>query len=420
VSGSIFISYRRDDQPGFAGRLYDWLGREFPKNQLFMDVDNIPAGVDFVDYLAEQVNACDVLLALIGPDWRGERQPDGTYRIDRDDDFVRVEIDAALKGGKLVIPVLVGQTRMVSAPELPASLKSLARRNAVRVTHERFRTDFEGLIPRLKAALETMKEKPPPAPPPPPPPPPAEAAPSVAVVVAPALEPPPATVEIEPETVEERPTGQTPAATLPDDAAATEPLAPDQETRRTRWIITGFLLMVLFLVAAVVIFSDKPTAPWPTGAAPSGASLPSTTETPPQGFGQWQMVVRTTVGTETVRECLASTAPYKTDAGDLPVGHWLIVKIEDKGTPATALYSVKVDWSDGDDKLDFQSHGSAVYHLQPDAASADIFPVINLLIAGTDATVSGTTVSGKRQTETYSLAGFTGAYNAAKSACHAL
>ena len=69
MAGKIFINYRRDDSAGTAGRLHDRLAQTFGRNNLFMDVDHIPAGVDFTEYLHNQVAACDVFLAVIGPDW---------------------------------------------------------------------------------------------------------------------------------------------------------------------------------------------------------------------------------------------------------------------------------------------------------------------------------------------------------------
>ena len=84
----IFINYRRDDLIGTAGRLHDRLAQTFGRKNLFMDVDHIPAGVDFVDYLHSQVAACDVFLAVIGPNWLDAKDDDGRRRFDNPDDFV--------------------------------------------------------------------------------------------------------------------------------------------------------------------------------------------------------------------------------------------------------------------------------------------------------------------------------------------
>jgi hypothetical protein len=80
--GGIFISYRREDAAPWAGRLYERLAHEFPRNQLLMDVDAIEPGLDFVKVLDEQVSGCDVLLAIIGPTWVDARNDKGLRRLD--------------------------------------------------------------------------------------------------------------------------------------------------------------------------------------------------------------------------------------------------------------------------------------------------------------------------------------------------
>ena len=118
-----------------------------------MDVDAIGAGQDFVAVLEQQVAQCDVLLAVIGKSWLGLVDAEGKRRLDSPNDFVRIEIASALRLGKRVVPVLVNDAHMPAADALPEPLKPLARRNAVRLTHERFKADAQGLINGLKAAL---------------------------------------------------------------------------------------------------------------------------------------------------------------------------------------------------------------------------------------------------------------------------
>src|SRR5215469_8597618 len=97
MGGNIFISYRRDDDPGFALALYQRLKQDFPGERLFMDVEgHIKAGDNFVDVLNEQVAQCDVLLAIIGERWIGAKDEAGSRRLEKDDDFVRIEIASAL------------------------------------------------------------------------------------------------------------------------------------------------------------------------------------------------------------------------------------------------------------------------------------------------------------------------------------
>jgi hypothetical protein len=96
MAAKIFINYRREDSIGTAGRLHDRLAVTFGRKNLFMDVDHIPAGVDFVEYLQRQVAACDVFLAVIGPNWLDAKDDSGRRRFDDPDDFVTIEIAAAL------------------------------------------------------------------------------------------------------------------------------------------------------------------------------------------------------------------------------------------------------------------------------------------------------------------------------------
>src|SRR5215813_4855936 len=154
MSGRIFINYRRGDDPGNTGRLFDRLQEAFRPEQLFMDVDNIAPGLDFVHVLEQQVGQCDALLAVIGPRWLDALDHQGNRRLDNPDDFVRIEIESALSQGKRVIPVLVGDARMPRPDELPETMRPFVRRHAVRLTHERFGADTQVLVKALQQALE--------------------------------------------------------------------------------------------------------------------------------------------------------------------------------------------------------------------------------------------------------------------------
>lgn len=151
--GRIFINYRRQDSEGYVGRLYDHLVRQFGAEDVFMDVDNIPPGADFVQVLEDAVAECDVFLAMIGPQWVGIADEAGERRLEQWNDFVRLEIATALKQQKLVIPVLVGQARMPAPDMLPDDLQLLARRNAIELSHQRFGYDVEKLIRTIKVAV---------------------------------------------------------------------------------------------------------------------------------------------------------------------------------------------------------------------------------------------------------------------------
>ena len=146
----IFISYRRDDTSGYSRLLYDRLVREFGEAQVFMDVETIrEPGTDFVDAINHGVGQCSVLLALIGRSWVSGTDRDGKRRLDDPDDFVRLEVATALSRDVRVIPIVVQGARMPGTDDLPDNLKSLARRQALTLSHE----DWEHDVGKLTAAL---------------------------------------------------------------------------------------------------------------------------------------------------------------------------------------------------------------------------------------------------------------------------
>ncbi len=149
----IFINYRRQDTEGYVGRLFDHLVQHFEQRDIFMDVDSIPPGADFVEVLEKAVAGCDVLIAMIGPQWATIKDDSGERRLDQWNDFVRIEIASALKQEKMVIPVLVGRARMPSPDQLPEDLKLLARRNAFELGQQRFAEDVEKLARAIKTAV---------------------------------------------------------------------------------------------------------------------------------------------------------------------------------------------------------------------------------------------------------------------------
>lgn len=149
----IFISYRRDDSAGYAGRLYDLLAARFGAKNVFMDIDTIPPGKDFRKVITDEVGKCDVVLVLIGKQWLGIVDAQGHRRLDDPQDWVRVEIATALaKPGVWVIPVLVHNARMPGAHELPEELKELVWRNAIELSDSRFQHDTKKLIQAIEAA----------------------------------------------------------------------------------------------------------------------------------------------------------------------------------------------------------------------------------------------------------------------------
>ncbi len=115
-----------------------------------MDIDAIEAGVDFVDVIHEAVGKCDVLLAVIGPDWLSLKNDAGERRIDEPGDFVRIEIEAALSRDVRVIPVLVDGGRMPSVSQLPASLATFGRRHALEISDARWGFDAGRLVESIE------------------------------------------------------------------------------------------------------------------------------------------------------------------------------------------------------------------------------------------------------------------------------
>jgi hypothetical protein len=121
MSGKIFINYRRGDDPGFTQALFGRLETAFASDQLFMDIDSIEPGLDFVRVLEDQVDQCDIFLVVIGPNWLDAQDEMGSRRLDNESDFVRIEIESGLRLGKRIIPVLVNNAEMPGAGDLPES-----------------------------------------------------------------------------------------------------------------------------------------------------------------------------------------------------------------------------------------------------------------------------------------------------------
>jgi hypothetical protein len=149
----IFISYRRDDSRGYAGRLQGDLSRRYSEEHVFRDVE-IPPGADFGEYITGLVDKCNVVLAIIGPRWLDARDREGERRIDDPQDWVRLEIERALaRDGVEVIPVLVDGARLPPREELPESLLGLRRRNAFELSDSRWDYDLDQLGKHLDVLL---------------------------------------------------------------------------------------------------------------------------------------------------------------------------------------------------------------------------------------------------------------------------
>lgn len=145
----IFISYRRDDSSGFAGALLRELNDEFGDERIFMDVDDIKGGVDYAGMIEEELDGCEILVAIIGKQWLTLTDRKGQRRLDNPEDMVRIEVATALAKNKVVVPVLVKGAPMPTREDLPEDLQGMAMRNAIEVSN----TNWQGDIAELNDVL---------------------------------------------------------------------------------------------------------------------------------------------------------------------------------------------------------------------------------------------------------------------------
>jgi TIR domain len=148
----IFLNYRREDTRGYAGRLYDRLSNRFGEDRIFRDVDAIPPGIDYLEYVDRVVGQCDVMLVLIGETWSSVKDARGRRRLDDPRDLVRLEIAAGLERNIPVIPVLMQGASMPIEEDLPDQIQSLARRNALEMSDRHWNYDWD----RLTQALDQL------------------------------------------------------------------------------------------------------------------------------------------------------------------------------------------------------------------------------------------------------------------------
>lgn len=156
---ALFISYRRVPDLATSGRLFDTLDILLPEAKIFMDVESLPAGRNFAEEISARLGECQVLLLVISPDWLGITDAKGIRRLDKPDDMVRTEIEFALRHGKQIVPVLIGNATMPSPERLPQSIAPVSKCNAVAVKHENFRRDCEQLAEKIKPALSSATSR---------------------------------------------------------------------------------------------------------------------------------------------------------------------------------------------------------------------------------------------------------------------
>jgi hypothetical protein len=152
---AIFISYRREDSAGYAGRIHEELEGRLGPEQVFRDADTLRAGQDFEVAIHERLQQCQACLVLIGPNWVSSQTTTGERRLDQLDDYVSMEIAAALaRPNVLVVPVLVGGATMPGSTELPDRIRPLARRHALSVRDETWEADMDRLAASLPQSAE--------------------------------------------------------------------------------------------------------------------------------------------------------------------------------------------------------------------------------------------------------------------------
>jgi hypothetical protein len=150
---NIFISYRRDDSKDVSGRIYDHLVRNFTKKSIFKDLECIPIGVDFREFIVDSVISCEVMLVIIGRKWESITNDAGERRIECKDDYVRIEIETALENKIQIIPVLVSDAKLPFPEDLPDTIENICYKNAISIRHD---PDFNNDISRLVKSLKNL------------------------------------------------------------------------------------------------------------------------------------------------------------------------------------------------------------------------------------------------------------------------
>ena len=149
----LFLCYRREDTQDAAGRLHDRLVTAYGRDRVFMDIDSVPLGIDFVEHVTQQIGQCNAVIVMIGKRWRTIKEQN-RRRLDNEDDLVRAEIRAALQQRIPVIPVTVQNAKMPKGKDLPDDIRFLARRNGIQLDAARWKADVERLIKELDRVMK--------------------------------------------------------------------------------------------------------------------------------------------------------------------------------------------------------------------------------------------------------------------------
>lgn len=275
--GRIFVNYRREDTAYAAGWLFDRLSDRFGDEEIFKDIDSIELGDDFVDKITTAVASCDVFLALIGDRWLTITGASGEPRLHASDDFVRVEIEAALERGVRLIPILVDGAHMPGREQLPTSMASMTRRQALELSPSRFDFDVARLLDAVERTLADVRGRQP--------------------VFGPSVARPGRDVSEATDGADGVPPAATARVTAPvaDVSPERQPVAPGEWLRRhLGWVAAGGLVISVLVALAVVAgargggpeagtparVSSTTMAVVPTASDTPASSPPPSTATP--------------------------------------------------------------------------------------------------------------------------------------------
>jgi len=155
---TIFVSYRREDAPGYAGRLCDRLQQQFGRDSVFVDVDTLEPGDDFVEKIRERLSTCDLMLAVIGRRWLAVTDAQGNRRLEQPGDYVRLEVETALARQIVTVPVLVEGATMPRPEDLPSPLRPFAQRQAIELSDTRWAYDIARLVTHIRRITSRKRQ----------------------------------------------------------------------------------------------------------------------------------------------------------------------------------------------------------------------------------------------------------------------
>ncbi|MEV0803214.1 toll/interleukin-1 receptor domain-containing protein [Kribbella sp. NPDC050281] len=150
----IFLSYRRGDTQWAARGIYDRLVNRYGRKNVFRDLDAIPPGARFRDYVESKISESDVLILLIGKAWASYADETGQRRLEQARDPVRLEVETALRLGLPIIPVRVEGALMPTEGDLVPSIIDLLEFNAAEVTDSRWDYDVDRLLWAIDETVE--------------------------------------------------------------------------------------------------------------------------------------------------------------------------------------------------------------------------------------------------------------------------